>query len=158
MPMSISALIDAQNRVSAALAAPVAEAIVPMQNQLVKNADETPWWQDTVRAYLWVFVCHVARHRLSSASHVQRQGGQGAAGQGARGAEDRPVQRLRVVAGGPASVVPGAVRRCHLLCRWPWHEANAGQVFVRSSCLVNAYISPKLCSEAALGAINGRGG
>jgi transposase len=56
VPMSTGAIIDAQARVSAALAAPVADALVHAQNQAVKNADETPWWQGTVRAYLWVCV------------------------------------------------------------------------------------------------------
>lgn len=56
VPMSTGAVIDAQTRVSEALAAPVAEATKHVQAQSVKNADETPWWQGTVRAYLWVCV------------------------------------------------------------------------------------------------------
>lgn len=56
VPMSTGAVIDAQNRVSAALATPVADAVLHAQNQPVKNADETPWWQGTTRAYLWVCV------------------------------------------------------------------------------------------------------
>jgi transposase len=56
VPMSTGAVIDAQNRVSTALATPVADAVLHAQNQPVKNADETPWWQGTTRAYLWVCV------------------------------------------------------------------------------------------------------
>lgn len=56
VPMSTGAVIDAQTRVSAALAAPVADALAHAQHQAVKNADETPWWQGTARAYLWVCV------------------------------------------------------------------------------------------------------
>ena len=52
VPMSTGAVIDAQTRVSEALAVPVADAVVHAQNQPVKNADETPWWQGTARAYL----------------------------------------------------------------------------------------------------------
>lgn len=56
VPMSVGAVIDAQNRVSAALATPVDEAVKYAQEQTVKNADETPWWQSLQKAYLWVCV------------------------------------------------------------------------------------------------------
>lgn len=56
VPMSTGAVIDAQTRVSDALAVPVADAVVHAQKQDVKNADETPWWQGTQKAYLWVCV------------------------------------------------------------------------------------------------------
>lgn len=56
VPMSTGAVIDAQNRVSAALAEPVAEATEYVQQQPVKNADETPWFQGLQKAYLWACV------------------------------------------------------------------------------------------------------
>ena len=56
VPMSTGAVIDAQTRVSDALAAPVADALLHVQTQPVTNVDETPWWQGAQRAYLWVCV------------------------------------------------------------------------------------------------------
>ena len=56
VPMSVGAVMDAQNRVMKALAAPVAEAITHAQAQPIKHADETPIWQSEARGYLWVCV------------------------------------------------------------------------------------------------------
>jgi transposase len=56
VPMSIGAVIDAQNRVAAAVAEPCREARAHVQQQTVKNADETPWKQGVRKAYIWVCV------------------------------------------------------------------------------------------------------
>ena len=83
VPMSTGAVVDAQTRVSAALAAPVAEATQHAQAQLVKNADETPWWQGTERAYLWVcvtslvtvFQVHLTRNAKAAKTLLGKEGG-----------------------------------------------------------------------------------
>jgi len=56
VPMSTGAVVDAQARVSDALASSCEEAVTYAQGQSVKNADETPWKQGSVRGYLWVCV------------------------------------------------------------------------------------------------------
>lgn len=56
VPMSVGAVIDAQVRVSAALATPCAEAVTYAQAQPIKNADESPWKQGPIAGYLWVCV------------------------------------------------------------------------------------------------------
>ena len=56
VPMSVGAVMDAQNRVMEALAAPMQEAMVHAQAQPIKHADETPIWQKEARGYLWVCV------------------------------------------------------------------------------------------------------
>jgi len=56
VPMCTGAVIDAQCRVSAALAAPCQEALEHAQQQSVKNADETGWKEGVTKAYIWVCV------------------------------------------------------------------------------------------------------
>ena len=56
VPMSTGAVIDAQTRVSAALAAPCAAAVAHAQAQPVKNADESRWKEGQTAGYLWVCV------------------------------------------------------------------------------------------------------
>jgi len=56
IPMSLGAIIACEQRTSAALAAPVAEAAEHVQQQTVINADETGWRERARRAWLWVAV------------------------------------------------------------------------------------------------------
>jgi transposase len=56
VPMSVGSVIGCQQRVSEALAAPVAAAVKYVQRQAVRNADETGWKQATERLYLWTVV------------------------------------------------------------------------------------------------------
>lgn len=56
VPMSVGAVIDAQNRVSKALGEPCAAALKHVQEQTIKNADETPWKEGQSKAYIWVGV------------------------------------------------------------------------------------------------------
>lgn len=56
VPMSVGAVIDAQQRVSQALEAPCAEALQYTRKQPIKNADETSWKEGTSGAYIWVCV------------------------------------------------------------------------------------------------------
>ena len=56
VPMSCGAVMDAQTRVSNALAPSCDEAVIHAQGQSVKNADESPWKQGATRGYLWVCV------------------------------------------------------------------------------------------------------
>lgn len=70
IPMSTGAVIDAQNRVSEALAGPVEEATLYAQAQPIKNADETTWRQMAGRAYLWVCVTPLVTVFLLEASRA----------------------------------------------------------------------------------------
>jgi transposase len=56
VPMSLGAVIDAQQRCSKAIEAPCAEALAYTQKQPIKNADETSWKEGTRGAYIWVCV------------------------------------------------------------------------------------------------------
>ena len=56
VPMSTGAVIDAQTRVSAALAAPCDAAVTHAQTRDLKNADESRWKQGQTAGYLWVCV------------------------------------------------------------------------------------------------------
>ena len=56
LSMSTGAVVDCQNRLSEALAAPVAEAYEHVQQQEVKNADETSWRECCERAWLWTAI------------------------------------------------------------------------------------------------------
>ena len=54
LSISVGAVINCQNQLSEALAGSVAEASDHVQQQNVKNADETGWRQHNERAWLWV--------------------------------------------------------------------------------------------------------
>lgn len=54
--ISLGAIIACEQRTSAALAEPVAEAHAYVQQQAVANADETGWRERARRAWLWVAV------------------------------------------------------------------------------------------------------
>lgn len=56
VPMSLGAVIDAQQRLSKAIETPCAEALAYTQQQVIKNADETSWKEGTNSAYIWVCV------------------------------------------------------------------------------------------------------
>lgn len=70
LTMSVGSVVDCQNRLSAAMGVPVAEASDWVQQQVVKNADETSWRQCNQRAWLWaalsglvvVFMVHARRN------------------------------------------------------------------------------------------------
>lgn len=74
LKMSVGAVVDCQSRLSAALAAPVAEGSDHVQQQQIKNADETSWRQCNQRAWLWValsgavVVFMVHAHRSAAAA------------------------------------------------------------------------------------------
>ena len=57
VPMSMGAVCKVQNQVSQALASPHAEAHQYAKEHPRPHADETGWWQDKLRAWLWVAVC-----------------------------------------------------------------------------------------------------
>lgn len=71
VPMSTGAVIDAQTRVSAALAAPCVEAVRHAQAQPRKNADESPWKQGQIRGYLWVCVTTLVTVFMIQASRAE---------------------------------------------------------------------------------------
>ena len=54
--MSLGAVVDCQRSVSDALEKPVDEALAHVQQQPIKNADETSWPQGDKRAWLWTVV------------------------------------------------------------------------------------------------------
>ena len=59
LPISVGAVIDSQQEVSEALAAPHAEIVAHAQSAPVKNADETSWVEGKgkkARAWLWTLV------------------------------------------------------------------------------------------------------
>ena len=56
VPMCVGAVVDSQNRVSEALAAPVEEVRAYAQNLPIKHADETTWKEMSKRVYLWALV------------------------------------------------------------------------------------------------------
>jgi transposase len=56
VPMSLGAVIDAQQRCSKAIEAPCKEALEYTQKQSVRNVDETSWKEGTSGAYIWVCV------------------------------------------------------------------------------------------------------
>ena len=56
VPLCVGAVVDSQNRVSEALAAPVEELRVHAQQQSIKHADETSWKEMSKRVYLWAVV------------------------------------------------------------------------------------------------------
>jgi transposase len=72
--ISVGAVVNCQNQLSEALAGPVAEACDHVQQQSVKNADETGWRQHNERAWLWValsgmvvtFMVHARRSALAA--------------------------------------------------------------------------------------------
>lgn len=53
VPLCPASVVAAQKAVSAALAAPVQEAVVHVRQQSSANADETPWRQGAKKAWLW---------------------------------------------------------------------------------------------------------
>ena len=60
VPISIGGVCKLEQDVSAALAAPVEEASAAVRVQPLVNADETGWWENKKRAWLWVAVTGVA--------------------------------------------------------------------------------------------------
>lgn len=57
--VSVGSIATLEHAVSAALAAPVAEAETYVQRQPVRNADETSWRERTQRLWLWISVTPV---------------------------------------------------------------------------------------------------
>jgi transposase len=79
LSISVGAVVGCQNRLSAALAAPVAEASDHVQQHAIKNADETSWRQCNQRAWLWVtlsgmVVVFMVHARRSAAAATQLLG------------------------------------------------------------------------------------
>lgn len=56
LPRSVGAVIGSQHVMSRALEAPFDEAHAYAKRQPVKHADETGWWQQNGRAWLWTVV------------------------------------------------------------------------------------------------------
>ena len=74
IPISLGSICNIEQRVSAAIAAPVAEAQTHVQQAKVANADETSWPQQPNKHWLWVamtahlavFAIHNNRDRASA--------------------------------------------------------------------------------------------
>ena len=71
LPISTGAVIGAQQRVTEALAAPVAEARTHVAAEGVKHADETSWRQGVRRAKVWLWTA-VTRQVTIFLIHARR--------------------------------------------------------------------------------------
>lgn len=78
--MSLGAVTRCERIVSAALAAPVEEAREFVKDQLIKQADETSWYEGAQRKTVWLWVAHTAPVSVFADSRLARREG------GSRGA------------------------------------------------------------------------
>lgn len=83
LPISVGSVSACEQRTSAALAAPVAEAGEYIQEQRIANADETGWREQRQRAWLWVavtaqvtvFIIHAKRGAVAAEKLLGRFAG-----------------------------------------------------------------------------------